>query len=100
VQTTAVPPQTPLVHTSEVVHALLSLQVDPFVLIGLLHTPAVQVPISWHWSEAVQTTAVPPQTPLVHTSVVVHASLSLQVDPFVLIGLLHTPAVQVPISWH
>jgi hypothetical protein len=100
VQTIAVPPQTPLVHASDVVQALLSSQVVPLAIVGLLHTPAVQVPATWHWSEAVQTIAVPPQTPLVHTSDVVHALLSLQVEPFVLIGLLHTPAEQVPASWH
>jgi hypothetical protein len=96
----SVPAQTPFVQTSVNVQTSLSLQAVPFDLIGLLHTPAVQVPISWHWSEAVQTIAVPPHTPLVQTSDVVHALLSLQVVPFVLIGLLHTPAVQVPISWH
>jgi hypothetical protein len=33
--------QTPVMHTSPVVHALLSLQVVPFGLIGLVQVPLV-----------------------------------------------------------
>jgi hypothetical protein len=43
------------------------LQVVPSGRVGLEHTPVAgsQVPTPWHWSEAVQTTALPPvQAPL------------------------------------
>jgi hypothetical protein len=48
VQTTGVPAQLPFVQTSFVVQALPSLQAVLFGLVGLLHTPLVQVPASWH----------------------------------------------------
>src|SRR5437870_5459615 len=62
-----------------------------------------QVPASWHWSDALQTTGfVPVQVPLWQVSVWVHASPSLQVAPFGLAGLEHVPVwgSQMPASWH
>jgi hypothetical protein len=58
----AVPAQAPLVHTSPVVHALPSLHVVPFAAVGFEHAPVLglQVPATWHWSEAVQVTGLDP----------------------------------------
>ena len=52
--------QTPFWQLSAVVQALPSLQAVPFALLGSVQTPPLQVPTSWHWSEAVQTLPVPP----------------------------------------
>src|SRR5439155_1018314 len=87
------------------VQALPSVHDVPFVFGGLEHTPVVvlQVPTSWHWSEAVQTTGLlPVHTPLWQVSVCVQALPSLHAVPFVFGGLEHTPVVvlQVPTSWH
>jgi len=52
---------------SPVVQALPSLQALPLIFTGFEHVPVVreQVPATWHWSEAVQTTGLPPvHTPL------------------------------------
>jgi hypothetical protein len=49
------------------VQALPSLHVVPFAAAGLLHWPeaGLQVPATWHWSDAVQVTGLPPvQVPL------------------------------------
>jgi hypothetical protein len=43
---------------------------------------------------------VPVQVPFKQVSVAVQNWPSLQAVPFCLIGLLHTPLVQVPASWH
>ncbi len=61
-----------------------------------------QVPAVWHWSEAVQTTALPVHTPLWQVSVCVHALPSLQVLPLAFAGFEHVPVVgeQVPAVWH
>src|SRR5437867_86357 len=67
VQTTGVPAQEPFVQRSDCVHGSLSLHAAPLALGGLEQAPVVgsQVPGSWHWSEAVQTTGLPPrQAPL------------------------------------
>jgi hypothetical protein len=47
------------------VHASASLQVVPSPADGLEQAPLVglQVPATWHWSLAVQTTAVPRHAP-------------------------------------
>src|SRR5205823_6595442 len=106
VQTTGLlPVHTPLWQVSVCVQALPSLHAVPFVFGGLEHTPVVvlQVPTSWHWSEAVQTTGLlPVQTPFWQVSVCVQALLSLHVLPCGLFGLEHTPVVvsQVPATWH
>lgn len=81
---TAVPAmQVPLWQMSPVVHALLSLHVVPFALVGLEQTPVLvlQVPALWHWSLAVHVTGVPTQVPLWQVSPVVHALLSLHAVP-------------------
>src|SRR5262249_36661352 len=62
----APPTQAPAEQASPVVQALPSLQEVPSSLGGFEHTPDAgsQVPAKWHWSCAVQTTAlVPTQTP-------------------------------------
>jgi hypothetical protein len=86
----------PPVQTSLVVHELPSLQPVPSVFAGLEHTPPLHVPALWHWSDAVHTIAVPPQTPPVHTSPVVHELPSLQPVPSAFGGLEQTPPLQVP----
>jgi hypothetical protein len=67
----------------------------------MLHTPQMPVDVL-QVAGGVQTTAVPAQTPLVHTSLVVQARPSLQAVPLVAIGLVHTPVdvLQVPAVWH
>jgi hypothetical protein len=91
------PPQTPAVHRSLTVLALPSLQLVPSLAAGLLHVPVewLQVPATWHWSEAVQVTcaqrSTPAQTPAVHLSLTVLALPSLQAVPSLAAGLLHVP---------
>ena len=44
---------------------------------------------------------MPPHTPAVHTSVVVHVLPSLQVVPFGFAGFVHAPvASHAPAVWH
>jgi hypothetical protein len=83
-------------HTFDPVHTV------PFDFEGFVHIPVVMshVPAVWHWSLAEQETAVPPHTPPVQTSVVVHLLPSLHVVPLAAAGLEHTPFVQVPATWH
>jgi len=56
------PLQLPASQVSLCVHALPSLQVAPSALLGLLHAPfnGSQIPASWHWSCAAQTTGLAP----------------------------------------
>ena len=66
-QVTAWPEQTPPWQVSLVVQALPSLQALPLIFTGFEHIPVLesQVPTTWHWSEAVQTTGLlPVHTPL------------------------------------
>jgi len=106
VQTTGLEPvQTPPWQVSVCVQALPSVHAVPFVLGGLEHTPVLvlQVPTSWHWSEAVHTTGFEPmQVPFWQVSVCVQALPSVQVVPSVLLGFEHTPVdgSQVPATWH
>jgi hypothetical protein len=53
--------QAPAWQTSAPLHASLSAQEEPLGLAGFEHWPVAesQVPASWHWSLAVQVTAVP-----------------------------------------
>src|SRR5258706_485477 len=100
-----VPAQMPARHVSVCVQALPSLQAVPLGLLGLEQVPEVglQVPGSWHWSLAVQTTGLAPaHTPPWQVSVRVQALLSLQAAPLGLLGLEQVPEVglQVPGSWH
>src|SRR5204862_6218 len=62
-----------------------------------------QVPASWHWSEAVQTTGLAPvQVPSWQVSVWVQALPSLHAVPLLAFGLEHRPVavLQVPATWH
>ena len=77
----------------------------PLALTGLLQTPVAgaQVPMSWHWSLAVQVTGFPPvHVPAWHVSVCVQEFPSLHALPLALTGLLQTPVAgaHVPMSWH
>ena len=98
-------PQEPFWHVSPLVQASPSLQAAPFVLAGLEQVPVAgsQVPATWHWSEAVQTTGLlPVQTPLWQVSVCVQALPSLHAVPLLALGLEHWPVavLQVPATWH
>ena len=83
---------------------LPSLHVVPFAAFGFEHTPVagLHVPATWHWSSAVQVTAVPVQTPVWQLSAVVQALASLHVVPFGFAGFVQSPLVgsQVPALWH
>jgi len=99
------PTHAPALHVSFVVHALPSVQAVPFGFGGFEHVPVAesQVPVVWHWSEAVQTTGLlPVQTPLWQVSVCVQAFPSLQVLPLAFGGFEHVPVAgsQVPALWH
>ncbi len=83
------------------VQALPSLHAAPSAFAGFEHWPVAMshVPAVWHWSCATHTTGLPPvQTPAWQLSVCVHPLPSLQVAPFALFGLEHTPVagLQVP----
>src|SRR5712691_10543267 len=86
--------QVPAWQESDWVQASPSVQVLPFGLSGLEQAPLAvsQVPATWHWSRAAQTTGfAPTPAPAWQVSVGVQAFLSVQV-------LL--AASQVPASWH
>ena len=77
-------------------HCPLPLHVAPA---GRLHWPALP-PVAQQTSGLVQVTdTVPAQTPLVQTSLLVHALLSLQVVLFGLFPIPQTPPTQVA-CWH
>jgi hypothetical protein len=93
------------VHTSLVVAGSPSSQPVPLPAIGSLQAPVdgAQVPSSWHWSLAVQTTGFEPvQLPAWQVSLCVHASLSSQPVPLATVGSLQTPVAgsQLPTVWH
>src|SRR5438876_5695839 len=76
-------------HVSVCVHALPSLQAVPLAAFGFEQTPVdvLQVPATWHWSEAVQTTGFEPvQVPDWQVSVCVQALPSLQAVPLAAFG--------------
>lgn len=84
----------PAAQVSPVVHLFPSSQLVPSSLLGFEQAPVPgsQTPALWHWSSAVQATALPAtQPPAWHTSPIVHALPSLHVDPSAFAGLLHTP---------
>src|SRR5881392_157761 len=105
-QTTGLlPVQSPLWQVSVCVQALPSLHAVPLLAFGLEHWPVavLQVPATWHWSEAVQTTGLlPVQSPLWQASVCVQALPSLHAVPLLAFGLEHWPVavLQVPATWH
>jgi hypothetical protein len=99
------PVQTPAWQVSVCVHMLPSLQVVPSAAAGSVQAPVdgSQVPAVWHWSEAAQTTGLPPvQTPAWQLSVCVQRLPSLQAVPFATAGLVQAPVdgSQVPAVWH
>src|SRR5438309_31212 len=104
-QSTTAPVQVPATQLSDWVQALLSLQAMPSVAGGFEQVPvdASQVPATWHWSLAVQTTGfAPTQAPAWQVSVWVQAFESVQALPSDLGGFEQTPVVvsQVPATWH
>src|SRR5207245_2456486 len=87
------------------VQALPSLQVAPSGFAGLEHVPVagLQVPATWHWSAAAQTTGlVPVHTPARQVSVRVQALPSSQAAPSAFAGLEHVPVAgsHEPAAWH
>jgi len=87
------------------VQALPSVQDVPFGALGFEHRPVLvlQVPATWHWSDAVQTTGFDPvHVPDWHVSVCVQAFPSLHGALFGLAGFEQTPVsgLQSPTSWH
>ena len=84
-QVLAVPAvQVPARQVSPSVHAFASLQTVASGAAGFEQAPVagLQVPATWHWSEAAQVTGVPvPQTPMEHISAPLQALLSLQDVP-------------------
>ena len=95
----------PLSQASPVVHASPSSHEVPFALAGFEHVPVagLQVPASWHWSSAVQTTGLAPvHAPAWQVSLRVQASTSSQVVPSGLAGLEQAPVagLHLPASWH
>jgi hypothetical protein len=63
---------------------------------GFEHAPvdALQVPATWHWSDATHVTGLPPvQTPAWQVSIWVQALPSLQTVPFVTGVCVHAPLV-------
>jgi hypothetical protein len=106
VQTTgSLPTQLPpALHLSVCVHALPSSQSAP-VLGGFEHCPfeGLHVPATWHWSDAVHVTALPPtQLPPMHLSACVHMSLSLHAVPSCTFWFEHCPVawLQTPAVLH
>ena len=99
------PVHVPLWQLSVSVHAFPSLQLVPFVAVGFEHAPVLglQVPAVWHWSSAVHVTGLDPvHVPLSQASLCVHAFPSLQLVPFVAVGLEQAPLAgsHVPATWH
>jgi hypothetical protein len=87
------------------VQAFPSLQAAPSGLAGFEHSPVAgsQVPGSWHWSSAVQTTGfTPTHAPAWQVSVWVQAFPSLQGVLLGFAGFEQSPVAgsQVPGSWH
>src|SRR5947208_15357340 len=92
-------------HWSWEVEASPSSQVAPSGRAGFEHSPVAgsQVPGSWHWSWAVQTTGFEPvHVPPWQVSVCVQALPSLHAVPLLAFGLEHWPVavLQVPATWH
>src|SRR2546427_279525 len=100
-----VPVQVPPWQVSVCVQALPSLHAVPLLAFGLEHRPVavLQVPATWHWSEAVQTTGLlPVQSPLWQVSVCGQAVASGQGVAFGGGGFEQEPVagLQVPAVWH
>jgi hypothetical protein len=92
-------------HESDCVHASPSLHVVPSLAAGFEQrpVPVSQVPATWHWSMAAQTTAVPPaQAPAWQVSATVQALPSVQPEPSAFDGLEQDPVSgsHDPARWH
>ena len=92
------------VHTADA-QALPSSHAVPFGLAGFEHVPVagLQVPGSWHWSGARQTTGTPAtQLPATHASPTVQASPSSHGVASAAAGFEQSPVdgSHVPASWH
>jgi hypothetical protein len=104
-QTTGLAPvHVPFWQVSACVHALPSLHGEPFAAFGFEHWPVdgLQVPATWHASDAEQVTAfAPTQVPPWQVSSCVQALPSLQGVPSAAVGLEHWPVAgsQVPAAW-
>jgi hypothetical protein len=90
-------------HVSEPLHTVPSGHGVPSGLDGFEQVPVAgsQLPASWHWSPAEQTTGFEPaQVPAWHVSLCVHASASLHAEPSGFAGFEQTPVagLQVPTS--
>jgi hypothetical protein len=88
-------------HVSEPLHTVASLHAVPFGFAGFEQVPfaELQVPASWHASEAMQTTGFAPvQAPDWQVSVCVQALPSAQAVPFGFAGFEQVPfaGLQVP----
>src|SRR5437879_8131894 len=99
------PTQAPSWQESICVQASPSEQALPSAWFGLEHVPLAgsQIPATWHWSSAVQTTGFAPmQLPAWQVSVWVQASPSAQALPSAWFGLEHVPLAgsQTPATWH
>ncbi len=98
-QTLAVPPHLPAVQASLLVQALPSSQLPPSATAVYTHAPLVALQLSVVQALlSLQTLAVPPQTPVLQASALVHALPSLQVAPSVKLVWLHTPLVALHVS--
>jgi hypothetical protein len=83
------------------VHPSPSLQLDPLAFLGSLHNPddGLQVPTSWHSSDATHRTGLAPvHTPDWQVSVRVQPLASSQLVPSAATGFVHAPVAvsQVP----
>jgi hypothetical protein len=95
--------QAPAWHESVCVHASSSLHAVPSALAGFeqVPVPGSQLPASWHWSLATQTTGFEPvHVPAWQVSPCVQASASLHTEPSAFAGFEQTPVagLQVPTS--
>jgi hypothetical protein len=95
----------PLWQVSLPLHTLPSGQAVPFAFVGFEQVPFVglQVPASWHASDAVQITGfAPTHVPVWQVSDWVQPSPSEQVLPFAFAGVEQRPVdgLHVPASWH
>jgi len=95
----------PELHWSVCVQALPSLHALPSLFTGFEHAPLVgsQLPATWHWSEAAQSTGFAPKhVPALHWSVCVQALPSLHALPSLFTGFEQAPLVgsQLPATWH
>jgi len=86
------PTHAPLEHESVWVQASPSVHGVPLGFGSVVHTPLAGLQVPWHDSGPEHTIgSIPVHTPLRHSSVCVHASLSLQDEPFGTGGSEHTP---------